>query len=288
MKRVNQRYRHKLTIFRIKRNKQNQGLNACIKVYPTFINIHCCDFAQWSDNALKAKKRPIDERNNERGLEYQRDDEISAESEKIALEAKENAKKRQRTDSYNRAKNKIFDIAILNEWDYFVTLTFDDSMVNALDYEAVKQAVISWTKNNSRNYGLSYLIVPELHPTSGRVHLHGLIKCDDKAHLKLNDSMKRTNKGQTVYNLGLWNKGFSTAIPLYGDNNEAIATYMTKYITKDMLKLGKLYYCGRVENREATKIYTHIDYKTFVGKEYINECGTKHKYRKDRLNIDIE
>ena len=67
------------------------------------------------------------------------------------------------TINFIRRRTNISDLAYANAcikpWDYFVTLTFDDTFVeNSYSHEKVT---------------MRYLIIPELHK-SGRIHFHGV------------------------------------------------------------------------------------------------------------------
>ena len=71
--------------------------------------------------------------------------------------------------SQNRTLNKIYEISRSNDWDYFLTLTFNPEKVNSYDYEEVTKKLSQWIKNMKRKYApdLKYLLVPERHK-SGR------------------------------------------------------------------------------------------------------------------------
>ena len=53
-----------------------------------------------------------------------------------------------REDNLKRAKEKIFDIAFMNNFDYFVTLTFDDNIVNSRDEDEVNRVMKKWFNNS--------------------------------------------------------------------------------------------------------------------------------------------
>ena len=46
--------------------------------------------------------------------------------------------------SCRRTKNKIYDIARCNKWDYFFTLTFNPDKVNSFNYEEVAKKLSNW------------------------------------------------------------------------------------------------------------------------------------------------
>lgn len=74
--------------------------------------------------------------------------------------------------SLNRTKGKVYDIAYANDWNLFVTLTFDDAILMkkygdfAVNYEVCVKALHSFfTSLKNQVPELQYLGVPELHHT---------------------------------------------------------------------------------------------------------------------------
>lgn len=187
-----------------------------------------------------------------------------------------------RDDSVKRAIDHIFDIVMCNDWDYFITGTFNDEKVDASHASEVFKPVTYWLSNMVRRKGLKYLLVPELHPTSGRIHFHGLINDS----LKLSDSGRVMYTGQayrrsslisqgidpnnfkTVYNIDDWKFGFSTAIKV--DNSAVrLARYVTKYICKDCHKIfGKFFWSSRNIVRSPQILYDNVDYGDINEFEY--------------------
>ena len=178
-----------------------------------------------------------------------------------------------RNDSLKRGKDKIFDIAILNDFDYFVTFTLDSAKISRYDYKEISSKLKQWLNNATKRNECKYLIVPELHQ-DGAVHFHGLIK----GNFNLIDS-GRKYKGKPIYNLQNWKYGFTTCVEL-DENKLAVARYICKYITKDTkMILGNLYYAGGGVIREPKKEYSNIPYNLADGKEYeIGTTALKVKY----------
>ena len=78
--------------------------------------------------------------------------------------------------SKRRSKSKVFNMAILNDWDYFITLTFSkDKVEDRYNLEDLKKRTLEYLKNQSKKHGIKYIIVPELHK-DGALHWHGLIR----------------------------------------------------------------------------------------------------------------
>lgn len=154
--------------------------------------------------------------------------------------------------SRRRARRKIFDYIICNEFDMFVTLTLNPQEIDRNDYGAVIKRLNTWLGNRVRRKGIRYIGVPEYHKNGG-LHFHFAVNGADK--FKLVDSGTVTVEGRkkpiraetaryrgypaeqchTVYNLPEWKLGFSTAILTYGDRG-ALAHYLSKELCKDVQK----------------------------------------------------
>lgn len=132
--------------------------------------------------------------------------------------------------SLRRTKTTISDIVLSNEFDLFPTFTIDPKKSkDRQNPDIVKRQISDWIKNQQKRNGkFEYLIVPELHKDGKALHFHGLFK-GYKGVLK--DSGKKVG-GRTVYNFKSYTLGHNYAIEIY--NLEGAASYIKKYITKDM------------------------------------------------------
>lgn len=169
-----------------------------------------------------------------------------------------------REDSLKRAKDKIQDIVLCNNFDYFVTLTFNPKKVDSYDVEEVKRVVKNWLNNGVKRRNFAYIAIPEYHK-SGRIHIHALMS----GNLQLEESGKCHN-GKIIYNLSDWsdNYGFCTAIPVDG-NIPALSYYITKYITKGNDKIfGRFYWSSKNLRREPDYDYKNVDFGTVYQYEY--------------------
>ena len=134
----------------------------------------------------------------------------------------------------NRSKNNLMDILQCNEFNFFVTLTFDKNKIDRLDDNKTRKIFTQWVSNIQRDLpNLIYVAVPEYHKKGG-LHFHLLIGGVTAEDLGLVNSGKVVKssrcKGQIIYNVSKWNrKGFSTATEIL-DNN-AVKFYLSKYLT---------------------------------------------------------
>lgn len=172
--------------------------------------------------------------------------------------------------SANRAKNKVYEYTRANEWEWFVTLTFNPEKIDSTDYELLSKKVSQWLNNIKKQHApdLKYMLVPELHDSNDSVvycnscntgykkinkkchecgsadyrnayHFHALMS--NIGDMKLIDSGKRLKSGK-IYNLGNYKLGFTTATKIH-DSKKA-SNYISKYITKTLCEtiVGKKRY----------------------------------------------
>lgn len=148
--------------------------------------------------------------------------------------------------SLSATKNRIYNIARSNTWDWFITLTFDRKKTNASDYDMIVYRLHIFLNNLQKRKcpDLKYLIVPELHLDKENYHFHGLISGCDNMRFRFSGLFDK--KGRPIYDVLDWNYGFTTATRI-GDSGQA-SSYITKYVTKQSelkLKNKNRYMCSR-------------------------------------------
>lgn len=163
-------------------------------------------------------------------------------------------RERSQAVSRKRAVQTVFDIAKSNIWDWFITLTFDPQKVNSFDYDECVKYIKRFT-NWMTKHDFIYLLVPELHE-SGRYHFHGLVKGPMPHEEAFTPFGKPIfdKKGHRVYNIPIYEYGFTTAIKCY---SQAATGYVAKYITKqDAVPEGKKrYWASRSCQRPKVDYY---------------------------------
>jgi hypothetical protein len=152
--------------------------------------------------------------------------------------------------SKKRSLDNIFGYALSNKFDYFITLTFSPEFVDRDNNEDIKYHWKLFRQKLQYLFNdVKILAIPEKHPTSGKLHLHCLVgNCNLKQWLvkayNPHTGKPLKSKGKQVYNLELFDFGFSTVVCL--DNNSLrVANYLSKYVVKDFGTLGynsKSYY----------------------------------------------
>lgn len=152
--------------------------------------------------------------------------------------------------SLSRTVQSLYDIVFSNDWDLFITVTFDGSKLDRYDYDEVVERYSKLLDNIKQRKApaLEYVFVPELHK-DGAFHFHGLLRNIDGLMLKY--SGRKDKKGNKIYNLSDFNLGFNTAT--YVADTAKVSTYLIKYISKDLIQtLGesrKRYWCTKGLNR---------------------------------------
>lgn len=178
-----------------------------------------------------------------------------------------------KTQEYlKKVRTNIIDLAFnYNKWQYFITLTFDDKFFtnNTYSHEEAIILLRKWIDNQKhQNRDFTYLLVAEL-MSSGKLHFHGLVSNVPKWEFKESrypldykiDSKRGQLiiiKGKQIYNLINYKLGFTTISKI--DNIEKVSNYISKYATKDLIKLKnkKRYWYSR--NLSKPKLdYYNID-----------------------------
>ncbi len=136
--------------------------------------------------------------------------------------------------SKSRTIQSVYNYALANTWQGFLTLTFDQKLIDSSNYDLITEKTKNWLSHLKQRYckNLKYIFVPELHSDKLHFHFHALIA--DFDNLPLVNSGKKDNSGRIIYNLPLWNYGFSTLTLIAHDSSDKAVGYMLKYITKDL------------------------------------------------------
>lgn len=175
----------------------------------------------------------------------------------IARKEEENAK---------RAKQTVYELARANvhRWDFFVTLTFDPKIVQRNNYKDCLRHVRDFTKFLT-SIGCCWLFVPEHHKDGLSYHFHGLVGGD----FPMSYGGKHGYRGSEV---DTWNipyfPGYTTVQRIR--DSSRVATYITKYITKDLVHLVPKgchrYLCSRNLERPTVLYHsmTPFDFACYV------------------------
>lgn len=137
-----------------------------------------------------------------------------------------------------RARGRIFELAICNDWQYFVTMTLNPEKYARDNLKVFQKDLGRFIDLYRRTKcpELSYLLIPELHKDGVSWHMHGLI--NGLRNEFLTDFIQGKHPQFLIDNeYKNWpdymNKfGFISLGPMR--NHEAVSKYITKYITKEL------------------------------------------------------
>lgn len=191
-------------------------------------------------------------------------------------------------NNVSRAKSRVYELSICNDWQWFFTGTLDRKKYNREDLEKYHKDLTRWIRNYNALNGvkIKFVLVPELHDDGKSWHMHGLLSGLPVEHLKqfrLGDKMgkyiaEKVKNGDIVYNwLKYANKfGFCDLEPI--KSHEGVSGYLTKYISKDLCKCvtalhAHSYYCSRGLKRAEKKKVGYMDW-TNIQPTYFNDYCT--------------
>lgn len=142
--------------------------------------------------------------------------------------------------SLTRSKNKVFDYARNNVWEWFLTFTFSSDCVNSReDFVETSKKIRTWFNNQKKRYSPDgkYLLVPEGHK-NGAWHYHALVSgFNFNMSVAINPHTCKPIKfkGLTVYNVLDYKLGFTTATRV--THTQKASNYIAKYINKSLIDL---------------------------------------------------
>ena len=182
-------------------------------------------------------------------------------------------------ENVSRAKNKIFEYAFCNPWDWFFTGTLNPQKYDRTDLEKYHKTFTQWIRNYNKKYGLKikFLFIPELHRDGKSWHMHGFLyglPVDHLERFRLGATMgkgvaDKVMRGDVVYNWVAYAEKFGFCSLEYIGNHEAVSKYITKYINKSLANSvtelnAHMYYVSRGLNRAETvkqgTMLVNIDY----------------------------
>lgn len=170
-----------------------------------------------------------------------------------------------------RARAMVFEYALCNDFEYFVTLTLNKDLQDRYDLKGYIKRLGQFIRNYRRDHGadIQYLLIPEKH-RDGAWHMHGLFKGIPAEHLSINEN------GYMDWKAYSKKFGFISLDKI--KNKEACSKYITKYVSKSFdkergvtEKESKLYYCSRGLKRAKKK-----------------RDGTLSRYQLERIPFSFE
>lgn len=198
-----------------------------------------------------------------------------------------------------RARNKILEYVLCNDFVFFVTFTLDPKKYdrNNLKLFIKHFGYFIQDYNRRKNADIKYLLIPEQHK-DGCWHMHGFIMGLSYDRLELFDLhgdralppyiVKKIRNNELLYYFSEYEKRFGYNIFEPIRNKKASVLYMCKYLTKDLSRnvteLGNhLYYCSKgLKKAEIVKEGQFLDSEFDF--DFQNDYGGQSFY--DTLNDD--
>lgn len=208
-----------------------------------------------------------------------------------------------RLRSLRRTKNSIFEYGNENDFDTMVTVTFS-SEYDRENIVLFRDLINKGTKELKRKYpDFKYLLVPEFHPNTKEIHLHGVINGLPEAEyiraINPHNNKMIYHNGRAVYNLPAFEHiGFTTAVRVTpnAENKLKVTNYIVKYVTKDIEKSpvddgDKRYWCStKLKRPQKEEFYfTEFEiekYLLYTKNAYVKVVDKSLKYI-DKLTGEI-
>lgn len=149
--------------------------------------------------------------------------------------------------SLSRAKSRVFELAMCNEFTHFCTFTQDKTKRDRFDLSEFRKDFAMLVRNLNRtrteDEKIKYLLIPEEHKKGGW-HMHGLLmglNDTDLREFKLTERLPRAiksqlEKGEKVFDWTRYRKAFGYFTCTEVKSGIACSKYVTKYISKDLQK----------------------------------------------------
>jgi len=155
--------------------------------------------------------------------------------------------------SNRRAKDNFYGYGLCNRWDYFCTFT-----VSINDFESTDEATKYYWKLFKKKLqyrfpDIKILAVPERHK-KGNLHFHALLGNCNLDNLLAFGIVKY---GKQIYNLPLWDKGFSTVVKIENPNVIETQLKAVAYFVKYLAKEDRITY-----NQKKYYRTNNLDFKT--------------------------
>lgn len=178
--------------------------------------------------------------------------------------------------SLSRTKRNIRELALCNDFKYFVTLTVNSVMCDRYSLDIVQDRLKKCLKKIKRNNSdFKYLFITEKHK-DGAFHFHGL--CNEFNDLYTNDNGYLSSH---IFNDEIGFNSFSKI-----KDYSKCCNYITKYITKDCIKNShnQIYISSRGLKKATREEFDYIDFKPTFENDY---CSVKDFRLTDYTSSDI-
>lgn len=168
--------------------------------------------------------------------------------------------------SLSRTRRNIREIALCNNFEYFVTITVNGDNLNRFNLDDVQnQLKKSLKKIKRKNSDFQYIIITERH-VNGAFHFHGLVKgLDEKSSdLYIN---KYGYLSSHILDTEIGYVSFSKIKDL-----TRVSNYITKYITKSCVKNShnQVYISSKGLIKATREEFSHIDFIPSYSNDFVD------------------
>lgn len=190
-------------------------------------------------------------------------------------------KSTQEVDKMRNTKKRIKDIILSNSFTHFITLTIDKNKSDRSSIIQSSKIIKLHFETIKRKYpDFHYLLICEYHSDNVNIHYHGVIK-----------NYPNIIDNQIPY----FNKklGYNSVTEI--KSQQRVTSYVLKYITKTMLKIGKQYYISSrnlnkpiIEQANYNDVYVwdYVSKKIYYNEKRLNQEEYEH-YRLTKYNDNI-
>lgn len=148
-------------------------------------------------------------------------------------------------ESFARSKRTVIDYGMNNDFDFFVTITFDGKKVDRYNSHSVLRKLQNALKDYRRFYDcdFAYVLVPERH-ADGAIHFHGLFKIGRTDLVERHFDVKRRC---VYYRIEFFYRRLGRfRMDKIATNATYVSAYITKYMTKENERIfQRRYICSK-------------------------------------------
>lgn len=162
--------------------------------------------------------------------------------------------------SLSRTKRNIRELALCNDFEYFVTLTVDSKNADRYSLDSVQEKLKKLLKKIRRkNNEFRYIFITEKHK-DGAFHFHGLCTFFDDLYINENGYYC-----SYIFSTELGFNSFSKIV-----DYTKCCNYITKYITKECIKNShnQIYISSRGLKKASREEFNNIDFIPSYTNEY--------------------
>jgi len=162
--------------------------------------------------------------------------------------------------SIYRARSKIRELGLCNDWDFLVTFTFDDKKFDRTNLTYLKGKLTDFLRNykSAQKIKIRYLIIPE-QDKNGNWHFHGLLAGLPFDYLREVDYFRK----RIIFDWDDYAAKFGHIRVEEINSLDRVANYLLKQVTLEILSAARkkgsnTYYASNGLNRAVVILVGHL------------------------------